>query len=437
MKLETQVKKIFHDLFPINRSLTGKGNDETFLYLQKYFLNSEIKSIPSGTKVYDWTVPDEWDIKDGYVINSDGIKIIDFNESNLHVMSYSESINKTVGIDELMSHLHTLPEFPDWIPYRTSYYNKNWGFCSSHKLTESHLFKPPFKVFIDSRHNENGNLKWLECVKKGKKDREILISTYCCHPSMANDNLSGIVLAICLYEFLNKKNTNYTYRFLIAPETIGTISFLSKTNLNLIDGGMVLSNVAGPGKISIKNSFNENHFMNISAHLALQKHMDDDYLKYPFSPNGSDERQYSSPGIRIVTPSIHKSKYQEYNEYHTSADNLNFIKPEFLVETFNVYKTWINLIESHCIPKRKIMQCEFQLGKYNLYPNIGGKIGQRAYSRNNKQEITNEILCAFSWLMHLSDGTNSNFDISKKSGIDIMIINEAISMMHQNDLLDL
>lgn len=450
MNLESRIEKVFSDLFPINRSLSGEGVDKTFDYLIEHFLPSgEVKSISSGMKVFDWVVPNEWNVDDGYIVNGTGEKIVDFKDSNLHVMSYSEPVNKTVNTAELLNHIYTLPKYPDRIPYRTSYYSKNWGFCCAHDLTESEKFVPPFNVVIKSSFNSKGSLKWLEHVKKGRTEKEILISTYCCHPSLANDNLSGIVLAVFLFDYLSKLDTKYTYRLVIAPETIGAISFLSQTNTKNIIGGMVLSCVAGPDKISIKEGFDVNHFMNQSAHLAICSHANEDYLIYPFVPDGSDERQYSSPGFRIVTPSIHKSKYYEFNEYHTSADNLDFVSSASLIESLNVHKSWIGLIESYCFPKSTNQFCEFQLGKRDLYPQVGGTMNQEAHIENksgsqkrlfnfeDEVELSGAHLEAFKWLMHLADGSISNFDIAKKSKLDVNIVNQAIAAMFQKDLLEL
>ena len=450
MNIEERIKKTFLDLFPLNRSLTGMGTKETLNYLKKnFFKNAEIKSIKSGTKVFDWQIPEEWDLFDAYVLNKNGEKIIDLKDNNLHVVSYSSSIDKIVEKEELLKHLYTLPDFPDRIPYRTTYYNKDWGFCCTQQLVESKKFVGPFKVFIDSKHKKNGELNWLESVKHGSKTDEILISSYCCHPSLANDNLSGIVLASFFFEFLSSLETKYTYRLVIVPETIGAIAFLSQAKTKIIKGGMILSCVAGPDKISIKEGFDSNHFINEAAHLALTNLIGKKYTTYPFVPNGSDERQYSSPGFRIVTPSIHKSKYYEYDQYHTSADNLNFVSSKALCEMLKIYKEWVNLIESYCFPKRKEMCCEYQLGKRNLYPDLGGTLDQKAYEKNKKGShlrtfdfnndfvLTGAHLEAFHWLMHSADGSVSNFEIAKKSCLNISIINESIRAMFQKDLLDL
>jgi len=261
MNLKVRVEKTFKDLFPLNRSLTGKGTEATFKYLKDHFLaKAELKSLKSGTKVFDWIVPEEWNVSDAYVLNGNSEKIIDFKDNNLHVISYSDSVDKVVDKKELLKHLHTLPKYPNRIPYRTSYYQKDWGFCCSQKVLDSKSFFGPFKVHIDSNHNKNGKLSWLECVKHGKTYDEILISAYCCHPSLANDNLSGIVLAVLLFEYLSTLETKFTYRLVIAPETIGAISFLSQAKTNLIKGGMILSSVAGPDNISIKDGFNKDDF---------------------------------------------------------------------------------------------------------------------------------------------------------------------------------
>ena len=265
---------------------------------------------------------------------------------------------------------------------------------------------------------------------------------------MANDNLSGIILASLLFEYLEELDTKFTYRLLICPETIGAIAFLSQAKTEIIKGGMIVTCVAGPDPVSIKQGFDPEHFINKAAHLALGKNVGNQYTTYPFVPDGSDERQYSTPGFRIVTPSIHKSKYYEYDEYHTSADDLNYATASSLNFTLQIYKDWIDLIESYCFPKRKELCCEYQLGKRELYPSIGGTINQRAhienvpgnhkrnFNFNNKIEITGAHLDAFHWIMHLADGSNSNFEISEQSGIGIDIINEALDAMHHKDLLE-
>ena len=447
--LVQRIERTLHALFPLNRSLTGKGIDDTFDFIKSnFFTNASIKAIKSGSNVFDWKVPDEWHISEAFVKNANGEKIIDIRDSNLHVVAYSSSVNKTVDKEELLNHLHTLPQFPKWTPYRTSYYKRDWGFCCPDELLSSDKFIPPFKVFIDSKHT-NGHLKWLEILKSGESEKEILISTYACHPSLGNDNLSGLVMALYLFEYISSLDTRYSYRLIIIPETIGAIAFLSQANVQKIIGGMILSCVAGPGQVSIKEGFQKDHWINKAAHMAIMNNVGPEYTIYPFEPNGSDERQYSSPGVRINTPSIHKSKYYEYDQYHTSADDLDYISSQYLKETLDIHKDWIHLIESFCYPQRVMMSCEYQLGRRGLYPTLGGTLNQNAHYENkrgsHKREfyfdeeikITGKHVNAFSWLMHLSDGKNSNFEISEKSGINIKIINEAINIMNRKKLLEI
>jgi aminopeptidase-like protein len=446
-----EIDEIIAKLFPINRSLSGNGNEITLKYLKdKLIQNAKVKSIASGKKVFDWTIPPEWNVDDAYVKNKNGKKIIDFKKNNLHLMSYSAPFHGRITKDELLNHLHTLPKHPNWIPYRTSYFSEDWAFCCADNLLNGDDFLEPFEVKIDSKFDKNGKLVWLEAFKKGETDREILISSYFCHPSLANDNLSGFITAAMIFRYLTSAETRFSYRLIIVPETIGAITFLATSdNVNKIEGGMVLTCVGGPDQLSIKEGFDNSHWINKAAHMALADYTSNDYTTYPFTPDGSDERQYSSPKFRIVTPSIHKSKYYEYDQYHTSADDLNFISAESILESINVHVDWINLIESFSMPKRKTMACEDQLGSRGLYPLTGGTLNQRAHVENSRGfkkrlfnfnqpiKIHGEHLRIFNWLMHLSDGTNSNFEIAKRAEAKISIVNEAIALFYQKGLIDI
>ena len=447
MVSEKEINESLKNLFPICRSLTGEGNDQTINFLKKNILNGgKIKSIKSGENVFDWKVPQQWEICDAYVINKFGKKIIDFKKNNLHVVSYSAPFEGKLTKQELLNHLHTLPDKPETIPYRTSYYNKSWGFCCTHNLISSDDFVGPFEVLIDSHFKDDGVLNWLEYRKKGSSDDEILISTYLCHPSLANDNLSGLVMASFLMRELDKIETFFSYRLVIVPETIGALCFLSRTETKKIIGGMVVTCVGGPDKLSIKEGFDSSHWINEAAHLSLKNHTQDNYIKYPFVPDGSDERQYSSPGFKIVTPSIHKSKYYEYNEYHTSDDNLEFIDALNILESLKVHIKWIQYIESYCYPERIMKYGEFQLGKRGLYPTLGGTLNQPLHEGNksgfqnrifDNEIVSGKHLEAFHWLMYLCDGKKSNFEIAKLSKIDIDVINESIQLFEKNKLLKL
>lgn len=442
-----EIDSLLQRLFPICRSLTGKGNEETFSILKGVLPSLKIHEIASSTQVFDWTVPAEWSVKEAYVENYNGKRIIDFADNNLHLVSYSSPFLGQVSEEELKSHLHSLPLQPEWIPYRTSYYKNDWGFCCRHSLLSSPDFVGPFKVVVDTELNEGGRLIYGEAYKKGDSDKEILISTYCCHPSLANDNLSGLITATLLFRYLSDFDTRYSYRLVIVPETIGAICFLSQANLQKIIAGTVITTTAGPGQFSIKEAFDKEHWINQISHLVLSDFTGNNYSTYPFSPDGSDERQYSSPSFRIPTPSLHKSKYYEYDEYHTSADNLDYISPENLKQTLELYANWFEAVDSYCVPKRVHGQCEFQLGKRGLYPDIGGTLNQRVFednrtgNRNRKFhfgqsiEVTGEHLDCFHWIMHLADGKNSNVDITLRSGEPLRRMNEAIALFLQKGLV--
>ena len=452
---------------------------ETFRYIKSIIPNLKLNKISFASKVFDWTIPPEWSVKEAYVRNAKGKKIIDIKSNNLHLVSYSDPFKGNLTKKELIKNLYTLPKKPDWIPYRTNYYNKGWGFCCKHNLLKSKDFIGPFEVYIDSNLNNKGSLVYAEAFKKGQLKDEILITAYCCHPSLANDNLSGLVTAILLFDYINKVKTRYSYRLVIAPETIGALCFLKNyKNVKAIQDGTVISCTAGPDKLSIKESFESNHWVNKISLAVIDKFTNGNFIKYPFVPDGSDERQYSSPAFRINTPSYHKSKYYEFKEYHTSADNLDFISSENLLESLKLYKKWFKSIDAYkknkitkrknivtkfkekivknktvarkekiIFPKRINMYGEFQLGKRGLCTKIGGTYNQKAFSQNSKVlektffdinkkiDFNSDHIQAFNWLMHLCDGKHSNVEISKKSRISLAIINQSIAIFYQNKLI--
>ena len=433
--------KFFKDLFPVNRSLTGSGNKFTLNYLKKNILqNLKIKKIKSGSKIFDWKVPSEWNVEKAFLKNKNNKKIIDFKKNNLHLIGYSKSFQGILEKKKILKHIHTLKKYPNWIPYRTSYYSYNWGFCAAENLLKSKDFVGPFKVEIKTKFNKTGSLIFGEAFKKGRSKKEILLSTYCCHPSLANDNLSGILTASMLFNYISSIKTKFSYRLVIAPETIGALCFLKSSNLKNIIGGTILTCTAGPNKLSVKESFDKNHWINIATHTALKKYTNNNYKIYPFIPDGSDERQFSSPSFRINTPSVHKSKYYDYPEYHTSADDLKFISIENFCETFNFYVEWFKLIERLNVPVRTLSFGEYQLGKRNLYPNVGGAIKQKANKvkskiKSNITNVTEKNLDAFHWIMHLADGSKTNEQISEISGLNLKIVNESIRIFKNKGLI--
>jgi aminopeptidase-like protein len=414
-------------LFPLGRSITGEGNRQTIEILQE-IIPLRLLEIPSHKVVYDWIVPQEWNIRDAWIKDGSGRKIIDFRNSNLHVVNYSLSIHEKMGLNELKSHLHFLTDFPDAIPYRTTYYEKNWGFCLSYNdFIKSFSDGEAYEVFIDS-DLKDGSLSIGELVIKGKIDREILISTYICHPSMANDNLSGILLTAFLAKELMERDYNFSYRIIFVPETIGAITYCATNEsvMKQIDSGFVITTVGGKGKYGYKQSFDNTHPINSIIEDVFEEN-NESYITYPFSPNGSDERQYSSQGFRINTASITKDKYYEYDYYHTSLDNLEFVYAENINKSLNLYIQVIDKLDKNIIYKNLTPNCEAKLDKYGLYSKIGG-------SQVPKEMINNE-LDIMRWLLFYCDGQTSLYSISKKLDKSIKDIYRIASKLEEKCLL--
>lgn len=359
------------DLFPINRSLTGEGVKETLRYIKKILPELNIKSVHSGEQVFDWKIPNEWNVKDAYIITPKGKKVANFKKNNLHLVGYSASINEIMSLADLKPHLHTVKNVPDAIPYITSYYSENWGFC----ITENEMQKleeGDYKVVIDSTL-EKGELNYAEIIIPGKETKEILISTYICHPSMANNELSGPVVTMQLVKWLKEQDKlRYTYRIVFVPETIGSITYISKNFNHLkkhVLGGFVVTCVGDDNNYSILTSKWGNSLFDKIGMNVLKNHTDNKFKVYSFLDRGSDERQYSSVGVDIPVINLMRSKYGEYKEYHTSLDNLDFISPEGLFGGFEIHRKSIYLLENN-YKYKVILPCEPQLGKRGLYPNI-------------------------------------------------------------------
>lgn len=402
------------DLFPICRSITGNGIKKTLSLIKKKFPKLKINKIKSNTKVFDWAVPPEWDVKDASITDEYGSKIVDFKINNLHLVSFSCRINKFINKTELLNHLHYRKDLPNAIPYVTSYYKKYWGFCVSYnfykKLLKNYDKKSRFKVFIDTNFNKNGNLNYGELIIKGKSKEEILISTYICHPSMANNELSGPIVSMCLIDFFLKKKIDKTIRFVFLPETIGSIAFLNK-NLNYLKkwciGGYNLTCIGDQRNHSCMLSKYENSPSD-KCLLDAYKKLKIKFKKYSFLTRGSDERQYNSPGIDLGITSIFRTKYGEFKEYHSSLDDFNLVTIDGIKGGFNVAKESIkNLINSE-IPKSKI-KCEPKLSKRNMYNSIS-KIDYRSDKLNFSKKVLN--------FLQYSDGLNRLEDISKKINLN-------------------
>ncbi len=409
-----RIDEYLNKLFPLNRSISGKENEKSLEILREIY-PFEVKSITSSTKVYDWTVPPEWNVNEAWVKDSKGNIIINFKDLNLHLVSYSIPIDKKV-----------------------TYNKRDWGFCISYNNFLKLDKDETYYVFIDSSLNYNGKMVYGEALKKGETDKEILISSYICHPSLANDNLSGVVLSCFLFDQLSRMNTYYSYRLLLIPETIGAISWLWKNRTNNIKFGLVASCVAGPGKLGFKSTFKRDSSLDKAIMFALK---DEDYISYKFEPIGSDERQYSSPAFKIPTATITKSKYYEYDEYHTSLDNLDFISSSNLKLTLDVYLKAISYLELDRKYKRKFNECEFMLSKYgDIYPETGGTIAQPLAVKDhlNHEYTSNssgKVLDSISWLSYGCDGDKSLFDIQKESGIPIDDLIYSLNILKSKNLI--
>ena len=409
------------ELYPICRSITGNGVRRSLDVLKKY-IPLEIREVPTGTKVFDWIIPKEWNIRDAFVKDSKGNKVIDFRKSNLHVLNYSIPVQKKVSLKELEEHLFTVPEHPDWIPYRTSYYEENWGFCLSHKQFVG-LEDGKYDVCIDSSLEE-GSLSYGEYFIKGVKPEEILISTHICHPSLCNDNLSGITLTTFLARELSNTRQEYSYRFLFIPGTIGSITWLSlnESNLSRIKHGIVAACVGDSGRFTYKRSRQGTATIDRAVQHVLRDSAHD-YDVEDFFPFGYDERQYCSPGINLPMGCLMRTPHGRYEEYHTSADNLNFVQPQYLSESFWIYTSVFYVLENNKTYLNQNPKCEPQLGSRGLYNKIGGGVESKS-----KQ-------LAMLWVLNLSDGNNSLLDISVRSNLRFDLIKGAADILAAHDLL--
>lgn len=404
-----QIDHYLHCLFPITRSITGNGNRETLKILQE-IVPLEIKEYPSCQKVYDWVIPKEWNIKDAWIKNSKGDKIVDFQKNNLHVVSYSIPVHKRLMFSELKKHLHYRKDLPEAIPYRTSYYEETWGFCVSYNDLKSHFREDEeYEVYIDSSLI-NGSLSIGELLIQGKSSKEYLISTYICHPSMANDNLSGMILTAFLTKEILKKELNFSYRIVFVPETIGAIAYCANNEeaMKKIDCGFVISTAGGPGKFGYKQSFDKEHFINKIIEQTF-KESNEEYITYLFDIHGSDERQYSSSGFRINIATISKDRYYEYDYYHTSLDDLEFVKASTINKSLMLYLKTINKLDKNITYKGRY-PCETMLSRHGLYPKAGGGL----LPGNPKINDLETIL----WFLFYCDGNNDLFEISEKLDMD-------------------
>lgn len=407
-------------LFPWCRSISGCGLRDSLTAL-KEFAPVELREVASGTRALDWTVPPEWNIQDAWIEDSRGERIVDFRKNNLHVVSYSAPVRAKLTLEKLKPHLHSIPEHPDWIPYRTSYYRESWGFCLSHRQLQS-LSEGEYDVCIKSSLAP-GYLTYAEFIIKGESDDEFLLSAHSCHPSLANDNLSGMAVAARLAQILQGRRLRHTYRFLWAPGTIGAISWLAgnRASLSKIHGGLVLSCLGDGGTFHYKRSRHENARTDSVVECVLadsgMAHVIQD-----FEPMGYDERQFCSPGFNLPVGRLSRTPNGRYAEYHTSADNLEFIKPGALAGSLELLLRIVETWESNRTFRNLAPYGEPQLGKRGLYRATGGVSGN-----------TDEA--AMFWVLNLADGTNSLLDVARRSRLSFAAISVAAARLAEAGLL--
>lgn len=418
----TEMHALIRRLYPLCRSITGNGVRDTLQILRET-VTLQMHEVPTGTKVFDWSVPKEWNIQDAYVKNSRGEKVINFKESNLHLLNYSIAVNRKVSLEELKEHLFTLPETPDWIPYRTSYYNENWGFCVNYN-TYRELTDDTYEVYIDATL-EDGHLTYGELLVEGAdKAREVLISTHICHPSLCNDNLSGIAVATFLARHLSGMPLRYSYRFLFIPGTIGSITWLSlnKRTVDRIRHGLVATCLGDSGSFTYKKTRQgDAEIDDVVAYVLEQSGRD--HRVVDFTPYGYDERQYCSPGFDLAVGCLMRTTHGEYPQYHTSADDLSFVSPENLAESLTMYLKVIEVLEGNRTYLNLNPKCEPQLGRRGLYQKTGGA----------EQETNLQL--AMLWVLNMSDGNHSLLNIAQRSGLPFEQLCDAARHLEAAELL--
>ena len=418
--LGREIHAFIADLYPICRSITGAGIRQTLAMIRDR-IPLRTFEVPTGTPVFDWTVPKEWNIRDGYIKRPHGKRVVDFQQCNLHVVNYSTPVRANLPLGELMSHLFTIPEHPDWIPYRTSYYKEDWGFCLSHNQMLA-LEDGDYEVCIDSTL-EDGHLAYGECYLPGRSSDEVLISCHACHPSLANDNLSGLAVATFLAQYLTNRDLRYSYRFLFIPGTIGAITWLARNReiVKRIRHGLVLTCIGDSSGFHYKKSRRGDAEIDRAVAHVLSD-CGESFEILDFSPYGYDERQYCSPGFNLAVGCLMRSVWGSFPEYHTSADNLDFIRPQQLVASLRLCAAILDVLEANRRYCNQNPYCEPQLGRRNLYRSTGG-------------ETLGTEINARLWVLNLSDGEHSLLDIAERSGLSFSAISEAAELLFENGLL--
>jgi aminopeptidase-like protein len=407
-------------LYPICRSITGAGVRQSLRLIGER-IPLAIREIPSGSAVYDWEVPLEWNIEDASLLAPGGERIIDFRAHNLHIVSYSEPYSGTVSLDELQPRLHSLPAHPGWIPYRTSYYRRSWGFCLRDQLRKSLV---PGKYRVEIRSSlAPGSLTYGELAVPGRRRDEVLFFTHVCHPSLANDNVSGMAVTTALAQWIASAPRRYSYRFVFAPGTIGSLCWLKQNERRLanVRTGLVLGLLGDPGALTYKMSRNGNTRTDTVASYVLEQ-LDPAGSIMPFSPYGYDERQLCSPGFDLPIGRLTRSANSGYPQYHSSADDLDLIRPQYLAHSLEACKLFVTVLEEDGTYINRCPKGEPQLGKRGLYGAVGGASpGEREH--------------AMLWILNQSDGSKSLLDIARRSGLRFELVRDAAAALEHAALL--
>ncbi|HTO70147.1 MAG TPA: DUF4910 domain-containing protein [Myxococcota bacterium] len=422
--LGRELLDLVRELYPICRSITGDGVRET-LRLVARMLPLEQHEVPSGTPVLDWTVPDEWNVRDAWIKNLAGERVVDFRRHNLHLVSYSEPVApRRIARAELAEHLHSLPAHPDWIPYRTSYYNRSWGFCVTHKQLES-LTDSEYEVCVDTRL-EPGHLTYGEYFLPGEREDEILFSAHVCHPSLCDDNLSGIAVASAVAQALAARTERrFSYRFLFIPGTIGSLTWLARNRERAarIRGGMTLVCLGDERGFTYKRTFAGRTQIDRAAELVLARSAQP-FDAIDFFPYGYDERQFNSPGFRIPIGSLMRGRHGRFDEYHTSADEPSFVHGPQLVDAVESVLAIVDVFEGDARVRSLSPYGEPQLGRRGIYRAMGGEADPEALS------------LAMLWLLSLADGEHTLVDAAERSGLAFATIRSAATLLERHGLLE-
>ncbi|MCT2585762.1 DUF4910 domain-containing protein [Actinophytocola gossypii] len=404
-------------LYPLCRSITGDGVRETLAVVGEQ-LPLTVHEVPTGTRVLDWTVPREWNIRDAYVADATGRRVVDFRESNLHVVGYSVPVHTRMPLTELRRHLHTLPDQPDLVPYRTSYYAPTWGFCLAQSTLDA-LPDGEYEVFIDATLAD-GSLTYAEHVVPGQVEDEVLVSCHVCHPSLANDNLAGIAVAVQLA--LSLENPYHTYRFVFAPGTIGAITWLARNRgrIERVRHGVVLACAGDRGSLTYKQSRRGDAPVDrVFRHVLAGR----PHEIRAFSPYGYDERQYCSPGFDLGVGSLTRTPYAGYPEYHTSGDDPDFVTGESMVDTLRVLQEAFAVLDRDRAYVNLSPYGEPQLGRRGLYDSLGGR------------SDAHDAQLAMLWVLNLSDGTHSLLDVAERAGLPFGAVATAADALRDAGLL--